>query len=754
MPSSDFTRRAGRTARAFGAALLALTAGRVAAAPLIPVITLPGHIPAIVGHSRVVGTVPTTQMMPLALVLPLRNQAGLTTLLHRLYNKNDALYGKYLTPAQFTAQFGPTQTDYNRLIAYAQSQGLTVTGTHPSRTLLDVKGTAAQVEKTFGVGLNTYQSLTDGMRVFAPTKNPTVPINLSGVISGVVGMDSAGIRHPVDFHVKKSSGLGGLYKYVLPNATGSGPGNGYAPIDIQTAYGLSGVTLNGAGQTLGLFELDAFTPSDITAYETQFDLPTNTPITVVPVDGGVPTPGGGAGEVTLDIELQLALAPFASQILVYEAPNGGPGGIDEYQKIADDDLAKSISTSWGGGEPNTANTSAGSEYSVFMQMAAQGQSIFAASGDSGAFPDGSDLGVNDPASQPYMTAVGGTTLTVAAPSGLYFDEQAWSGSGGGISGIWTIPDYQTTAAADADPSAMVSTTMRNVPDVSLNADPNTGYAFYVDGGWGVVGGTSCAAPLWASFTALVNEQRTAGGGSTLGFANYPLYGIFGTSRYSKDFHDITVGDNQFYPAKAGYDDATGLGTYIGQSLLNDLAGTVSMGGSGGGTPTTQILVNPHFEDTTFDGWNATPGVFDSLTNDPSTPEPAHTGGAKAWLDGYGVTHLDTLSQTVSIPTNSDPVNNPTTLTFYLHVDTAERTTTHAYDTLKVQVRNPTTGSVLATLATYSNLDAAPGYVQKSFDLSAFAGQTVQFFLAGQEDSSFQTSFVVDDFALNAPTSVL
>lgn len=152
----------------------------------------------------------------------------------------------------------------------------------------------------------------------------------------------------------------------------------------------------------------------------------------------------------------------------------------------------------------------------------------------------------------------------------------------------------------------------------------------------------------------------------------------------------------------------------------------------------QLLGNPGFENgTTPTPWTASAGVINN-----STSEPPHSGTWDAWLDGYGTTHTDTLSQTVTLPSTLTTAS----LSFWLHIDTAETTTTTAFDTLKVQVTN-SSGTVLATLATYSNLNKNTGYVQKSFDLSAYKGQTIKILLTGLEDSSLQTSFVLDDFAL-------
>lgn len=349
-----------------------------------------------------------------------------------------------------------------------------------------------------------------------------------------------------------------------------------APSGIQKAYSLPS-NLNGSGQTLALFELDGFTVSDITGYESAFNLP-NVPLNVVLVDGFNGQPGSGAVEVTLDIQLMVALASGVSQIIVYEGPNSGSGVIDTYNRIATDNLAKSISTSWGLPEDESSGSMIQSEGVIFKQMVAQGQAIYAASGDSGAYDDGVNLGVDDPASQPFVVGVGGTHLNLDA-NGNYVNETTWSygngpgeGGGGGISSIWSIPSWQQGVA---NANNLASTTMRNVPDVSLDADPYTGYYIYYGGQWGLVGGTSCAAPLWAAFTALVNQQRAINGSGTLGFPNPLLYQAGASPSYQSLFHDITIGTNGYYPAVAGYDLATGFGSYIASSLISFLANATS-----------------------------------------------------------------------------------------------------------------------------------------------------------------------------------
>src|SRR5579871_587005 len=500
-----------------------------------PLVALSGHLPPVIAQANAIAPTDAEEQVPLALTLPLRNEALLDEILTRLYDPNDPLYGHYLTSQQFRDNFAPTQADYNALAAFARAQGLSVTHSHSNRLLLNVSGPAAAVAQAFHVGLMRYRT-ANHTEFRAPTSEPQVPASIARVLSGVIGLDNAALWRP--HGIRRNLSLLSLN----PHTIGSGPFGGMSPSDIRTAYNLSGSTLTGAGQTLALFELDGFTQSDITTYENKFGLP-NVPLQTVLVDNFSGQAGSGASEVTLDIELQIALASGVNKILIYEGPDTtSTGVVDTYNQIASDNLAKQISTSWGAPENQLSTSTLNSENAIFKQMAAQGQSLYAAAGDSGAYDDGFTLSVDDPASQPYVTGVGGTSLSTNGPGGSYLSETTWNAGsvrrgagGGGISGFWPIPSYQSDLISTA---SLGSQTMRNVPDVSLNADPEAGYAIYFDGQWGVFGGTSCGSPLWAAFTALVNQQRTTNGAATLGFANLALYQIGDGTNYSSDFHDI------------------------------------------------------------------------------------------------------------------------------------------------------------------------------------------------------------------------
>jgi len=534
---------------------------------------LHGHVPVnALASAKPLGELAADTQISMAFVLPLRNQTELQELLGRIYDPADPLYGHYLTSQEFTDRFGPTQADYDAVTNYARSLGFTVTGTHPNRTLLDVSGPAGTVEAAFNLNLGRFQA-PEGREFHAPDNDPEVPDSIASRIAGLIGLDNAAVWHAQSRFLSAAE-----MTQSSPSQIGTGPYGGLAPSDILKAYNLQGVAADGSGQILGLFELDGYLSSDVASYVSYYGLP-SVPLQNVLIDGYSGAAGDGAGEVTLDIELQIALAPGASKIIVYEAPNSSKGVIDTYHRIATDNLAKQISTSWGLSENQSSPVTIRSENAAFLQMAAQGQSIYAASGDSGAYANGHSIGVLDPASQPYVVGVGGTELFVNNPGTdeTYSYETTWNvdntpsggAGGGGVSSIWKIPSWQKGIVSAA------STTKRNVPDVSLNADQNTGYSFYFIGnpGWWIVGGTSCAAPLWAAFTARVNQLRADNGIPPLGFANPAIYQIATGARYGDDFHDITLGTNinNLYPAHTGYDNSTGWGSFNGANLLTDLS---------------------------------------------------------------------------------------------------------------------------------------------------------------------------------------
>ncbi|MBF0571975.1 MAG: hypothetical protein HQL12_08925 [Candidatus Omnitrophica bacterium] len=536
--------------------------------------TLLGHVPKDVGLSVKKDHVNSSQILDLRVTLPINNESQLDALLKSLYDPSSPNYRHFLTPEQFTLQFGASGIYSQQVKDFLKSKGLTVTGQSPSGLVLNVSGPVSSVERIFGVNINHYQK-NDGKMFFAPDAEPTVPVEVVGKISAVGGLDNA-IKFESHSHQSAMNNIN-QPKIVVPKF-GTGPGGFLAPKDLYNAYNLNTVPSNGAGQSVALFELDGYLKSDITGYETYFQIP-NVPLQNVLIDGfnGNPSGNGGNAEVTLDIELVAAFAPGLSNIYVYEAGNTWQAWVDEWTRLANDKdksgnlLVSIVSCSWGLAERYSPEMTF--DNAIFKQMAAQGQAVFVASGDNGAYDaGGTTLAVDEPAAQPYVTAVGISKLSVNT-DGSYSSEAASLYGGGGISADQAIPSYQQGVISKA---SLGSTTMRNVPDVALTADPATAHSFYISGAWSGYWGSSLAAPIWASFMARVNQGRVNSNQGSMGFVNPQLYQIAKGSNYTTDFHDISAGNNSFYPAEPGYDDAIGLGSFNGANLYKDLVGAAKI----------------------------------------------------------------------------------------------------------------------------------------------------------------------------------
>ena len=501
------------------------------------------------------GRLPETNRLRLAIGLPLRDREGLTNLLRDLYDPTSTNFHHYLSVAEFTERFGPTTADYEAVAAFAQNHGLQVVTRHPNRLILDVEGTVGEVEQALHVQMNRYAHPSENREYFAPDGDPKLELGVS--VLGISGLDNYALPRP-RFHMQDATGNAN----ATPNV-GSGPFNGYMGQDFRTAYG-GGTLLKGTGQTVALLQFDGYTASDITSYESLAGLPA-VPLSNVLLDGfsGLPTMTGGEVEVSLDIEMAISMAPGLTQVILYEAgPNGNFDDI--LSRMASDNLARQISCSWYLLDAPADPVADG----LWQEMAAQGQSFFNASGDNDSY---SGL-ISFPGDSPYITQVGGTTLTMSGFGGGYVSEVVWNrgggvGSGGGISTQYAIPSWQTGISMAANYG---STTMRNTPDVALTAEN-----VYVraDGGDQLVGGTSCAAPLWAGFMALINQQAQTYRQPAEGFFNPVVYGLGKGTHYAAAFNDISVGNNgsaTHFPAVAGYDLATGWGTPKGQPMIDVL----------------------------------------------------------------------------------------------------------------------------------------------------------------------------------------
>ncbi|MGC9940465.1 MAG: protease pro-enzyme activation domain-containing protein [Verrucomicrobiota bacterium] len=567
-----------------------VTSGPAQAAPQV----LRGHVPPITKQLTAIGRLDSSRQLDLAIGLPLRNSDQLTNLLQELYEPSSGNFRRFLTPDQFASSFGPSQEDYQAVIDFAKSHGLIVKRTHSNRTLLDVGGSVADIEKAFHVHMRIYQHPVESRTFFAPDTEPS--LDLDTPVLAISGLDDYVIPrpqiHPMVHPLGGGSGGGG----GGGGGGGSGSGGLYLGPDFRAAYA-PGVTLDGTGQSVGLFELTGYDPDDISDYESEAGM-NGVPLQNILIDGfdGDDTNVDYAIEATADIEMAMSMAPNLDDILVYEGPTPlyeaplGTNAIqyadttaqinDVFDQMATDDKAKQLSCSY----QMDINLST---VQIFEQFAAQGQSLFQGSGDFGAYPGA----IDEPADDPYLTVVGGTTLSTTGPAGSWVSETVWltpatsdpllgntpeEASGGGVSLTYNIPDWQQGISMTANQG---STTMRNLPDVALVANN-------VDVVWGndYIGssydlpeaGTSLATPLWAGFMALVNQQAAANGQPPVGFANPALYAIGKSTSYNSCFNDITTGNNfdpgspSKYNATVGYDLCSGWGTIIGSNLIQEL----------------------------------------------------------------------------------------------------------------------------------------------------------------------------------------
>jgi kumamolisin len=462
------------------------------------------------------------------------------------------LQGKIISHDDFASTYGADPEHLERVRAFARAHDLRVIDTPDeiARRTLKIQGTVANLEKAFGVTLNDYDH--PGGRYRGRTGAIHIPAELEEVIQGVFGLDNRPQAKP---HIRLR-GLAGASDAAPPSTS-------YSPVQVAQLYSFpSGVT--GAGQTIGIIELGGgYNPSDITTYFQSLGLtPPN--VTSVSVDNGAnsPTnPNSADGEVLLDIEVAGGVAPGAN-IVVYFTPNTDQGFQDALSTAIHDTTnnPSAVSISWGGPESTWTAQSMQTFDQVAQEAAALGVTITVAAGDNGS-SDGVSDGSNNvdfPASSPNVLACGGTTLVSA--NGAISSETVWNdgaqggATGGGFSTVFSQPTYQSSLAANYP-----GQTGRGVPDVSGDADPDTGYNILVDGQQEVVGGTSAVAPLWAGLVALLNQQLN----TRLGFLNTAIYAL---AEPSNGFNDITQGNNGSYSAGPGWDPCTGLGSPIGTTL--------------------------------------------------------------------------------------------------------------------------------------------------------------------------------------------
>ena len=502
------------------------------------------------GEARFLNRLPATQSLRLNIALPLRNESELDDLLQELYDPQSPSFHQFLSVQEFTERFGPTEEDYAAVIRFARQNGLTVTGTSPNRMVVDVTGSVADIERAFHVNMGVYQHPTEERPFYAPDQEPTP--DLPFPLWHITGLDNFSIPHPASLR-RAPEAKGGT--------TGSGPSGYFIGSDMRAAYYGSG-SLTGKGQSVGLVEFAGYNIADVNNYFTKVKQTNAVTVTGVSTDGSSLscTKHCDDTEQVLDIEVAISMAPGMSQVRVYVSDTSD---VSIFNKMATENISKSLSCSWGWSPADPT-----SDDPIFKEFATQGQNLFVASGDSGAYRNGSRYVY--PADDAYVTSVGGTDLTTSSAGGPWKSETAWSYSGGGISpNNIAIPSYQKTAGVITTANKG-SKTLRNSPDVAAEANTDN-YICYdgtCAGGWG---GTSFAAPRWAGYLALVNQQSVAHGKSTVGFINPTIYPLGLGSSYSSDFHDIISGSNGTYSAVTGYDLVTGWGSPNGTGLINALA---------------------------------------------------------------------------------------------------------------------------------------------------------------------------------------
>jgi subtilase family serine protease len=552
--------------------VVVLAAGSLSAAAAVSASATKG-LAQIPGSYRPAGAAKTGQMsarrMSVEVVLRPGNEAGLNSLLDAQYTPGSADYHHWLAAGQFDSRFAPSRATVRAVTAYLQGKGLTVQRT-VTPFLLRAIGSSAQIDTTFATTIDNYRTAR-GVTFYSNASPASVPASLATAVIGLVGLTNTVRLHPeyqlTAARPARSAGReSGEPACEIPypttlaqleaippngpyNGYGGGPGcSGLTPSQTNSMYNApnAGPRAKGAGATVAVFELSAYNHSNITTWAQTFYGPHYFPrLADINVDGGPLAPNtsqcpvgdtcfygyGGDVEVQADIEQDLTIAPDTDSILVYNAPNDETGqtSLDEYATIANQDIADSISSSWGECEADAGLGYAQAENTIFEQMAAQGQSMFAASGDTGAFEcirDGTfsdhlPLEALDPASQPWVTGTGGTSFTSFDP-GLnpnpgypYGTEAVWNtldvcsgnnsstatstgiidcgaygASGGGHSIFWPMPDYQrgpgvispyTVSGPTNCALAAAGQPCREGPDVSANADPLTGYAEYCTG---------------------------------------------------------------------------------------------------------------------------------------------------------------------------------------------------------------------------------------------------------------------------------
>jgi pseudomonalisin/xanthomonalisin len=483
------------------------------------------------------GRLVDTEAMHILVGLRMRDRAGLDAFVSRVHDRNDALFGRFMTPEQFLARHAPSETQVRLVTDYLSRHGFTNITVEPNRMFVSADGNARAVRTAFRTELLAYNVF--GRHAFANSREARVPRHLGDIVLSVQGLQTVDMVRPM--HAFADT-------HALPQVV-----HGVNPTAFPSIYDV-GSTPTGSQTTVGIIAAGDIsqTITDLRTFESQNSL-VQVPVQNIQV-GSAGSDTSGVIEWDLDSQSIQGMAGTVNNLIFYTATSLSTNALSlAYNRVVTDHAAKAINVSLGICERSSKTTGEmASDDQVFAQAVAQGQTFVVSSGDGGAktgciSQTGLLVQVSYPASSPYVVSVGGTTLNLTA-GGAYSSETAWSGSGGGYSKYEAKPSWQ---------NGIVSGSFRGVPDVAYDADPNSGAIIVNNGSSVQVGGTSLAAPL---FTGTLARAQSANSNS-LGFATPTIYSIAGQT--PKPFHDVTSGSNgRFgkYNAAAGWDPVTGWGS--------------------------------------------------------------------------------------------------------------------------------------------------------------------------------------------------
>ena len=515
----------------------------------------PRHAPALGASGlgwRDLGRVGAARPVTLTVALKYRNPALLERLIALQSTPGSPLYGHFLSNAQFDEAFGPSPAAYAATLSSLRGAGFRVLQTSANRTLIDIAGSAALVERTFGTVLHRVVQAGFGERTLAAGE-PRLPLELRANVEAVDGFDDVVWVQPL---LRTHSAGGDLLPQLGPITFGGayGPNATSVGYDLPVRHGF-----DGRGHGVGNVICGDFREVDLEAFLDYFVIPRRGPATDrIEVDGGAPyfppshDPQNCSIESSLDVQTIVGNAPGTS-FREYLIPDLSNRHIeDAYNRVVSDNAVSVVNSSFGGCERQGPGFAKITD-AIAAQGAAKGITFDASSGDFGSAVC-SPKGVSAPASGPHFMAVGGTVLSVNLKTGVYKKETGWSGSGGGVSVIFGEPSYQKLIDGPLPGH-------RNVPDIAL---ASVNVALLDGGSWFGADGTSWSAPLYAAFQSEIDQMT----GVRAGLAAHAFYELAASSEPSDYFHDITTGSNGAYHAKAGYDNVTGIGSVKGEALAH------------------------------------------------------------------------------------------------------------------------------------------------------------------------------------------